>query len=651
MATLCLLCGATIHDEVDYETWMPRQGWVSQFRALYTVLAQWDTARLSGVGERRPGSDIIPFDQSARQAVMNLDLIASNVQGDYIRILISPTHFGEPNPRLPPTAQQPLWGYALHAGCWSLLEMNYPRLQSEPAACVQALFDLCRSCPISAGAIDWGHDYGGLFRRKFNPHELLPGEDNGLQRSYIRGEVARSNPFHIPELPTPNECSDTSRSLQIGHQHHYRTPSSANRGVDPFQQLPLEISTEILTLLPSVDAAALRLASRVFASAPLTNSFWRSRFYLGREFSYLYEYASLKHVPARGLIDIVKSIQDLPAVINRRRVWSLASSLANLIDAKLGSSRCDRSYVSGFRWIQHDGEVLRLGYNQAKREAKILWPEDTPRAISVSEIEVALDTRGIRALRFLTSGGRFSNWVGDHEGNLKTRLIASNADDQLPGIIKTLKAGFDALKLVSLSISVDGAQENVNFDSEGNERPRVWHPHLPARSIGSLGADSRLIAYRNVLTPFSACLFGGEDGKLLPYLTHLTLWTAESPHDALWENKYPWGLVFHYDHPDDNFMTNVLGIVPSPGRSRVQEHNFKISSAEGERIIRIDVHYVIHKCPAAITIYTNRMREARLPAGVLEDIPKDNFWTEPLKRNVVLQNLGILYTADSGSRP
>jgi hypothetical protein len=505
----CFLCGSPI-DESDR---LPN--WMGQFRALYTVLKEWDSARVSRVSERRPESDLVPLDESITKAVEHLDLAQPTIDGDSIKIHLSPTHFGEPYPPPPPLTPQPVWGFALHASCWSLLMMNYPRLKSEPAACVQALFDLCRSQPISRGTIDWGHDYGGLFHRTSESHELLLGEDDELERTEPLPALSTYDPFHVSQLSAQIPTPSSLRGTQSVSRSCFNDQMPANRSVDPFHRLPLEIATEIIMLLSSTDVVSLRLASKTFARMTLLDCFWRSRFWPGREFSYLFEYASLKHVPARELFDTVRSLQHHPAVSNRRRVWSLASFISNLAETRRASSPCggvpcqsffepnanpdekkwlvaqgtisdaekcfsytngsrvlynrllslgtlntegwvssvnigDKSYISGFRLIESGGKVLQFGYRQPRQEVQIHWPDNTPQTISLSGVEVVLDSRGIRALRYSTSCGIFSSWVGEHEGLPKTRLVAIDTDHSSPGLLKILKGGFDVSSINTL---------------------------------------------------------------------------------------------------------------------------------------------------------------------------------------------------------
>lgn len=55
----------------------------------------------------------------------------------------------------------------------------------------------------------------------------------------------------------------------------------------------------------------------------------------------------------------------------------------------------------------------------------------------ISVFYLAIDSRGVRALSILTSSGKRSTWVGEHDRIPKARLLL-NLGDTL-----SLKAGFD----------------------------------------------------------------------------------------------------------------------------------------------------------------------------------------------------------------
>ena len=79
---------------------------------------------------------------------------------------------------------------------------------------------------------------------------------------------------------------DPETTVTLKSTHHSRQTKSLNlslkrnlhdHNVDPFAKLPEELLTEILTWLPSEDAAALRLSSPAMSQVHLSARFWYSR--------------------------------------------------------------------------------------------------------------------------------------------------------------------------------------------------------------------------------------------------------------------------------------------------------------------------------------------------------------------------------------
>lgn len=96
-------------------------------------------------------------------------------------------------------------------------------------------------------------------------------------------------------------------------------------------------------------------------------------------------------------------------------------------------------YVSGLRFQQYSGINSSLGYVVSNKEVSM----DADRSLlskdggGISGFYLAIDSRGVRALSLLTSNGKVSKWVGEHDGIPKTRLLLNH------GTILSLKGGFD----------------------------------------------------------------------------------------------------------------------------------------------------------------------------------------------------------------
>ncbi|KFZ11027.1 hypothetical protein V502_07795 [Pseudogymnoascus sp. VKM F-4520 (FW-2644)] len=96
-------------------------------------------------------------------------------------------------------------------------------------------------------------------------------------------------------------------------------------------------------------------------------------------------------------------------------------------------------YISGLRFQQYNGVNSFLGYVVSNGEIGMdvdgsLLGKD---GCGISGFYLAIDSRGVRALSLLTSSGKVSAWVGEHDGIPKTRLLLNQGD------ILSLKAGFD----------------------------------------------------------------------------------------------------------------------------------------------------------------------------------------------------------------
>lgn len=225
------------------------------------------------------------------------------------------------------THDVPAWGYPFHAACWDLLLVTknpYTGSFSE-----RHLFNIFLSCNAERGLIDLGHEYGGLAYRFPELSELLPGEEQRLILSGTKTEYSE-NPVNIDKLAEIlEECSAQPVVTDVccvrGHEFGVR---------DPFSTLPLELLESILQLLPSQYILNFKLASRIAASTPLSASFWRSRFALGFEYEHIFEarQQSQRGLNWRHLYFSLRPLGNLPALMNRKRIWNLATLLRHLVE-------------------------------------------------------------------------------------------------------------------------------------------------------------------------------------------------------------------------------------------------------------------------------------------------------------------------------
>lgn len=228
----------------------------------------------------------------------------------------------------------PVWGFPIHRSCFQLLSVAH--LETGRPLDIQAVFDLCRSQPIQYGALNWGHTYGGIMAWNDDPQDLFPTEEPWLYTDHIIGRAFQHDPFNDPCLSKIFSAENEKPAESPGQNPITCVGSSQ----DPFFILPSEMRVNILIELSSQDVANLRTASRSFASLKLPNQFWRSRFRPGQEFSFIFE---ANEYPANSgnwkkIYEETKFLQHRLSVVNRKRIWALASEMCNLLTQRAASS-------------------------------------------------------------------------------------------------------------------------------------------------------------------------------------------------------------------------------------------------------------------------------------------------------------------------
>ncbi|VUC30409.1 unnamed protein product [Clonostachys rosea] len=576
----CILCGCRIDDGDDFPEWM------SKFRVLYAIRESWRDVHLSGVGERRQSDGVIPLDAS-----LNFDIPESAVDGNWVEVDLTENEFGKryrPQHRPPP-----FWGFALHCACLDLLWDLNPRMRSADA--IQALFHICRSQPSLHGTMKWGHDYGGLFYWYPDVSDCLPGEELELKPfSASERNQPTHDPSDVTIFDIEVDHGD-SKAVNEAQEQQMSVVGTATT-TDPFRLLPCELILCILNELPSSDVCSLRLASRMCASTTLSDTFWRSRFLPGYECPHLYSLVQRLSSPGkwRSTYMNAKRHKNSVAMDNRKRTWTLAYDISEMVEKSLSftnirvvdksptdakrptqaspgqtwkhvesavcplKSRFDdgsralyedslavespivkvsasllsineKIYVCGLELTQESGMVMTFGYYSSNNSGFIVQkPISLETFDSFAGFHVAVDARGIRGLRAVSISGNLSPWVGDYNDVPKKKIIFPEAES-----VHCIRGGFDALKLVSLSILGSVVNEQDDQDAEA----RLWYPELlppntypltnyAPRKRGSLRGEPRRRLKKWL--PYCHCLFGGADGKLLPHLTSITVWTTDA---------------------------------------------------------------------------------------------------------------------------
>ncbi|KAF5022889.1 hypothetical protein F66182_5049 [Fusarium sp. NRRL 66182] len=571
--TCCCLCGVWILNHTKSPPWM------REFHTVYATSLEADAkVHLSESGRRKPLVDVIdvaPSEHASRsKKTMVADFIPEFSDG-------GPNQWASAS-TLPPEA----WGYPFHSACWKILTA----FRSLEPGDLQALRNICRSVPKRRGMTDWGNSYGNGAVDDTLDWPQAPGEE--CLWSYPSPFVmAESDPCDIVEFRQILE-SPPSQALRTADDKVGRLPKmNPATDMDPFAKLPTEILLGLADRLPVRDVLNLRLASRAHANIDLPDAFWRLRFHPGREFEIAFEaieYASSQQGNWRC---IYKSFQnlfarpDLPAsYLNRERIWKSCHLLHHVLAAVRNVS-CDgipvqsyfephmpmderswvmasrnlklpaymmnmgsrviynrvlalpaavsavyastveffgRRYVSGIRLQNKDGESFSLGYRHPDTETLM----DSREGLRIVGFDLAHDQRGVRGLALVSDTGKRSDWVGEFQGFPKRMLRSA-----LPAvhIVDCLKGGFDAIKLVTLSVNAATQVPGLPSIPQTFEMQTVWYPDIPQLGLRFLEVENALSERRRSFRgkmedlPLSFKLFGGSNAEHVDKLTAVTV--------------------------------------------------------------------------------------------------------------------------------
>jgi U3 small nucleolar RNA-associated protein 4 len=147
----------------------------------------------------------------------------------------------------------------------------------------------------------------------------------------------KEDPVDIPELLTVFSTAQEQEELAT---ESIEMSAVFRKEVDCFAALPQEILEEIQLLLQSNDVTSLRLSSRSFASVPLNQYFWASRFEPRFDRGFLFEARDMNvrlgtaqtHRDWGALYrKTSKSACLSKGLENRMRIWNCTLSLAKLL--------------------------------------------------------------------------------------------------------------------------------------------------------------------------------------------------------------------------------------------------------------------------------------------------------------------------------
>ena len=315
-----------------------------------------------------------------------------------------------------------IWGFPFHESCWGLLEQACVPTGVDLAALWRVLLSVSSACDVP----NWGHTYGGLYV----PIAWGGGARFARPRApwlMATLPIAHADPFHVPELTGAVEAArladdDAAAAIKPLEKAISPVPRNCGTPVDPFATLPSEIRTMLLAYAETTDAANLRLASRAIAAVPLTQYFFRSRFWPGRELEMMFD-GFLDYPQSTGR-DNSKSgasrggsrlnwealYRDARARVRegclslgerkRYRIWHetlapLAWALQGV--ARLGSLKDGDSRGTMTKWADQDGPALP-GWRTIRTvvSAKPRLFGRTRRPVHVAEVELPL--AGVRAV-------------------------------------------------------------------------------------------------------------------------------------------------------------------------------------------------------------------------------------------------------------
>ncbi|KAF7158371.1 hypothetical protein CNMCM6106_004947 [Aspergillus hiratsukae] len=420
--------------------------------------------------------------------------------------------------------------------------------------------------------------------------------------------LATANPIFVPELE--QALVDCQRTDILTAQATLIAPVFQN-GADCFQSLPQEVLELIHMLLPSHSVANARLASRSFASLPLSQSFWASRFDSHQERRFCFEatdpsYSGIAERRNRDWRMLYENTGSLLissfAMKNRRRIWDLLEDLAVLLEEPLSNDSLDRTLQAfpvkpSKAWRPVGGDFsarpvdrFPCGVNCREIYEQAVSISAPIRAIKVSFRRLngqrltgfiaAVGPRGIVALRAVTDKGDVSSWVGSWKEYPQTLRLCMRET------IREIKGSFDGFKMVSLAVPSnlsplfpsDPRREHLPLRTTG-----LWYPDLPPPShhLHDGAFEGRRIPLQEY-RPLVHTMFGGPKGHMLQYLTRMSVTVSK------------WAIVgIEFFYSDDAPVKCLQAFPATATRDNTTKIPFPIDGPAGERLTGIQADRVL----------------------------------------------------------
>ncbi|KAI1496192.1 hypothetical protein F5X99DRAFT_422328 [Biscogniauxia marginata] len=482
----------------------PRRGlgsdssWTHHYRAVYCTGSGDDGPRLSGIGCYQSGQSRNAVPPESHQRFDDIDFNPL--------LLIAIQDVSPPGPHIPDSEKATYsWGFKFHEACWSLLvQASAPKPVN-----VKLLWRILLSVPCAYGVPNWGHTYGGLYTgiRK----DQTRGEHFALLglNSHLIVPSTFSDPFKVPELDAivarmridRDAKQDTKYSILLHRD---------SEGHDIFAILPLEIKDMLLLHLDSKDVARLRLASREMAAVPLSQSFFQSRFFPGRELEAAFDGLHLSR-NERRIIDWKRLYREMKSRWNRNlvflgernrlRIWAQTiKPLVNAMDilAELSELKGNSEWKlplegdgqADWKLIKTQRSIDSESPGQLRRRilrAEVDLPPTTLKAVHVSFIKF-FGIRYITGLRLSFVEGR----------DVEIGYISTQGEETLPveGYLGGLHASVARYGIRALALRTSQLSEFLHWAGDADALPQtsIKTNKSPVRKIRAAFDEFRMQA-------------------------------------------------------------------------------------------------------------------------------------------------------------
>ncbi|RBQ67632.1 hypothetical protein VDGD_03085 [Verticillium dahliae] len=227
---------------------------------------------------------------------------------------------------------------------------------------------------------------------------------------------------------------------------------------------------------------------------------------------------------------------------------------------------------------------------------------------------LAQDQRGIRGLAVILNNGQLTQWIGNHDDIPKRRLVFESGASSCAAVIDIIQGGFDAFKLVTLSVSADLSGPLPDPDSRLDFKDRaIWYPNIPNPDLTMLGTSGKIHGrslYDEAVARF--LVFGSTDGDHARNPTQVTVRMKDNGPGQFTDFRE---IIISFD-PAVHQTPVRLGL---RSEKAPQEESLVMDGPGGERITALDSVYEFGQL-LGFTIRTSFGRAADFPAGFRDDI-------------------------------